>query len=148
MAGKGGARPGAGRKPKAVKYQAPINKAERQIVDRLPGLVETLVILATDGMPVIRRKYVPAGTVTIGSGELMQLVYPDKPADELVLIEELHEQTTPDRAAGQYLIDRILGKTTARIEAEVEQSGALTIRVEYDDEGDQTGAAPSGSSAG
>jgi hypothetical protein len=44
--GHGGARAGAGRKPKAEKYIATINEAERRIADRLPELIDHLFDLA------------------------------------------------------------------------------------------------------
>lgn len=84
---RGGKRPGAGRKPKAMKYQTEIARAEKQIGDRLPLLVENLIRLA-DGVTVQKETIV--GTV----------VYTEP----------------PDRAANVYLIDRILGKPTERHE--------------------------------
>jgi hypothetical protein len=43
---RGGARPGAGRKPKAEKFKLPIARAERRIADRLPELIDNLFALA------------------------------------------------------------------------------------------------------
>lgn len=121
MAGKGGARPGAGRKPKAQKYKGPVTKAEKQIVDRLPAIVDAQLRLATGGIEMVRREYAPAGTITTGSGEFCQLVFPEKAADELVLVKEVREVSQPDRAAGQYLINRILGTPTVHVEDNTEQ---------------------------
>lgn len=121
MAGKGGARPGAGRKPKAQKYERPINRAEKQIVDKLPQIVEQQLCLALGGIETVRREYVPAGTVTIGNGDNFCLAFPDVPADELVLIKEIREVSGPDRGAGQYLINRILGTPTVHVEDNTEQ---------------------------
>ncbi len=40
MAGNGGARPGAGRKRKAEKFETQIQRAEKKIADKLPMLVD------------------------------------------------------------------------------------------------------------
>ena len=89
MAGKnGGARPGAGRKPKAEKYETAINRAEKRIADRLPELIDNMFRLA-EGV-----------TVQEVDEEGGVLVY-SKP---------------PDRQANEYLINRILGKPTERAE--------------------------------
>jgi hypothetical protein len=104
MAGQnGGARPGAGRKPKAEKYKQPINKAERRIVDRLPDLIDSLLDLAT-GVQVEE----------VGDdGEPRVYTRP------------------PDRKAAEYLVNRIMGIPTARIE--VENSGEVGVRYTADD---------------
>lgn len=85
MAGTGGRRPGAGRKPKAEKYARPINDAEQKIADHLPLIVDALLRLAQgvyveDYNPITDRK----------------VVY----------------QKPPDRAAAEYLMDRLMGKPT------------------------------------
>lgn len=87
MAGKGGAREGAGRKPKAIKFEGQISKAERRIADRLPHLVDKMMELA-DGVFV--EEY------------------------NSITNEKQVYQKPPDRAALQYLIDRIMGKPTER----------------------------------
>jgi hypothetical protein len=89
MGSNGGARPGAGRKPKDEKFKQPIAKAEKRIADRLPELIDNMFVLANG-----------------------------------VLVEEINIVTgkpqiyrkPPDRAANQYLIDRIMGKPTERKE--------------------------------
>lgn len=91
MSGKGGRRPGAGRKPKAfhrVINETPIQAAESKIRDRLPWLVDKMLELA-EGVEVkeIDRK----GNTRIYS-------------------------TIPDRQAIEYLIDRIMGKPTQPID--------------------------------
>lgn len=91
MASKGGARPGAGRKPKAEKFKQPIAKAEKRIADRLPSLIDKMLDLA-DGVLVEE---------TDLNGE--KTVY----------------QRPPDRVALIYLIDRIMGKPTEQIQQEI-----------------------------
>lgn len=88
MAGTGGARPGAGRKRKAQKFETQIQKAESMIADRLPWLVEKAFELA-EGVAV--EKYNSLG---------VPMVY----------------QLPPDLGAIKYLADRIMGKPTERKE--------------------------------
>lgn len=89
MAGKnGGARPGAGRKPRAEKYETAIGKAEKRIVDRLPELIDNLFRLAGG---VVVEQTDPDGETTV-------------------------YQKPPDYKANEYLVNRILGKPTERQE--------------------------------
>lgn len=111
-AGHGGKRAGAGRKPKAEKYERPINRAEKQIVDRLPEIVQAQIDLALG---------VTVHEVDDDSGGVN--IY----------------QKPPDHKAGAYLIDRILGKPTTKVEAGSEDGGPLRIIVEYGDEDDPAG---------
>lgn len=90
MAGTGGRRPGAGRKPKAfhrVINQTPIQQAEGMIRDRLPWLVGKLF-------------------------ELAEGVHEEKRIGKDVVV--VYKQP-PDRQAAEYLIDRVLGKPTQPI---------------------------------
>jgi|SRR6185437_8976031 len=84
--GHGGARPGAGRKPKATKYASEIADAERKIADRLPELVDNLFALAA-GVKV--EEAARDGTVDVFT-------------------------RPPDRQANEYLLNRILGRPTER----------------------------------
>lgn len=88
MGQNGGARPGAGRKPKAEKFKLPIAKAEKKIADRLPWLVDKAMELA--------------------EGVVIQ--EPDAEGSPRIY------QRPPDRQAIQYLLDRIMGKPTERKE--------------------------------
>lgn len=85
MAGRGGARPGAGRKSTAVKrviYATPIQQAEAKIRDRLPWLVDQMLVLA----------------------EGFEIQKTDRRGRTRVWSEP------PDRAAIEYLMDRVMGK--------------------------------------
>ncbi len=84
----GGARPGAGRKPKDEKFKVPIAKAEKKIADRLPWLIDQAMELA-EGVVVQERDR---------EGGLR--IY----------------QRPPDMKAIAYLVDRIMGKATERKE--------------------------------
>jgi hypothetical protein len=121
----GGARPGAGRPRKAEKYAAPIAAAEDHIADRLPQLLSNMLKLANGGWEQVEEKWLPAALITTGSGEFESRVYPDLPANQLVLVERKRSRAAPDRAANIYLIDRILGKPTTRVEVTDEDGGAL-----------------------
>jgi hypothetical protein len=101
VANHGGARPNSGRKPKAEKYKPAINRAEKKIVDKLPSIVDSMIELA-EGVKVEEYSIVD---------------------DKMVVY-----QRPPDRAACQYLIDRILGKPTEKHEHTGEDGGAIEIR--------------------
>ncbi len=87
MAGRGGRRPGAGRKPKAVKHETAIQSAERRICDRLPELIDKLFELS---MGVLVEGQMPQGMV----------VY----------------QQPPSFKALEYLVNRVMGRPTERHE--------------------------------
>lgn len=129
--GHGGARPGAGRPRKTEKYVAQIAATEDRIADALPQFVKNQIGLANGGWWEEEVDLAPAGTVTRGGGEWMELVYPDKPADELVVVKKRRRRVAPDRRANEYLIDRILGKPTAQIEAEVSGPNGEAILVRF-----------------
>jgi hypothetical protein len=91
MAGTGGRRPGAGRKPKAFKRvvnETPIQAAEGKIRDRLPWLVDKML-------------------------ELAEGVYEERSVTEGVRV--VYKQP-PDRQAIAYLIDRVMGKASQPVE--------------------------------
>lgn len=94
MAGKpgrsGGARQGAGRKPKAERFKSAIAAAEKRIADHLPQLIDSLLELS-EGV-----------TVQETDAQGREKVY----------------TRPPDFRAASYLIDRILGKPVQAIEAE------------------------------
>lgn len=117
----------AGRKPRAVRFARPIARAEKQIVDRLPEVVDTLLRLAAGGYERVEEEYAPAGTLTVGSGEAQALVFPDRRADELVLVRRRVSRADGDRAAAVYLVDRILGRPTARQELTGADGGPIAL---------------------
>ena len=100
--GHGGARSNAGRRASEVRklLEKPIQVAEKRIADRLPSLIDNLLILANG---------VLVEDVNIVTGEVG--VY-KKP---------------PDRQANEYLINRVMGKPTDKTEAEVNLKGGVTI---------------------
>lgn len=89
----------AGRPRNADKNAGAVAAAEQQIRDRLPSLIENMFRLA-DGIEL--------QTV---SKEGHTLIY----------------TTAPDRAANEYLINRILGKPTERQEMSGPDGGAIPV---------------------
>lgn len=109
----GGARPNAGRKRKANKFETQIARAEKKIADRLPWVVDKLFELA-DG------------------------VYVEKPG----LTGPIVYQQAPDYKALAYLADRIMGKPTERKEITGAEGGAIPIRFfNYDAAVEEMGSA-------
>lgn len=96
---RGGARPGAGRKPKREKYIGAVEQAERRIADRLPLLIDRMIELA-DGVSVEEV---------------------DKDGKRMVYLRP------PDRQAAEYLINRVMGKPTERKEISGPDAGPLPI---------------------
>lgn len=108
----GGARPGAGRPRKAVKYAAPIAAAEDRLADRLPRLIDDLLKLAHGGWWEEEEELQPARLVEIGQGEVRTLAYPEKDPDALVVVRRRRRRMAPDRQALIYAIDRLMGRPT------------------------------------
>lgn len=100
MGQNGGARPGAGRKRKAEKFETQIQKAEGMIVDKLPWLVDKAMQLA--GGVTVEKPTLVGGTV----------IYKE----------------APDLGAIKYLIDRVMGKPTEHKEITGKDGGDLIIR--------------------
>jgi hypothetical protein len=117
----------AGRPRKAEKYAGQISQAEDQIADRLPQLIEAHFRLALGGYERVEEEWQPAGLIYVGSGESACCAYPDLPSDQLVLTKRKSSIADADRAAGQYLINRILGTPTQAIDATIDtpEDGAL-----------------------
>lgn len=103
MAGNhGGARPGAGRKPKADLFATPIRQAEKKIADRLPVLVDKLIELSEG--------------VLVQSTRLDGSPY-------------VYKQP-PDRQAATYLVDRIMGKPAQSLDVGNKDDEPFKVDVE------------------
>jgi hypothetical protein len=113
---------GPGRPRNADKNAGAVSKAEARIRDRLPELIDNMLHLAMGGYERVEEQWAPAGTLYAGGMHPFRL-YPDKPADELVLVKRTVTIADRDRQANVYLIDRIMGKPTERTEL----SGELSI---------------------
>jgi hypothetical protein len=118
----GGARPRAGRKRKATKYESAIQTAETKIIDKLPDIIENLLTLADGGQQIITEEWQPAGLVTLtkhdeDKDKFYQVqAFPDLDPLETVLVKRTVVTAGRDRAANQYLVDRVMGKATQRLQ--------------------------------
>jgi len=120
-----------GRPRRAQTFARPIARAEKQIAQRLPELIDNLFVLANGGYERVEEEFQPAGLIYIGSGEFARRAFPDLPADQQVLVKRKVSVADKDRQANEYLVNRILGKPMER--AEIDGSGITTIKVIYDD---------------
>ena len=75
-----------------------------------------MLVLANGGYERIDEEWQPAGLVYVGSGEYAMRAFPELPADQLVLVKRKRSIADRDRAANEYLINRILGRPTERQE--------------------------------
>lgn len=91
---------GPGRKPKHERFARPIAKAEKQIIDKLPWLIEKELQLA-DG--VWREQILPDGETRI--------IYQEK----------------PNHRAITYLIDRVMGRPVERAEVTGADGGPIQL---------------------
>jgi hypothetical protein len=95
---RGGRRAGAGRKPSKVKpiKSAILDAIEQGNLAALPTLFATMAELAKGGIPQIEEEF---------------RVDPDAPSEaEPKLHKRRVSYSLPDRAANQYLIDRVIGR--------------------------------------
>lgn len=95
----GGARAGAGRKPKAERFARPIARAEKAIADNLQAIIKAQIGLALG----------------------IWVEETDKDGKRIVY------STPPDRKAGEYLINRILGRPTEHHEIDVNNEAPLLV---------------------
>ncbi|HEX8833981.1 MAG TPA: hypothetical protein VF719_07255 [Abditibacteriaceae bacterium] len=138
----GGARPGAGRKKKTEKYGGQIAAAEDKIADVLPQLIERLIERALIGAETVAKTYEPAGAFTVDDIDIQdgpngpravkvkRLVYPNKSADELVLVKTTITSHAPDKDAAKYLSDRLMGRPMQEIDVEIKEKQKLPDSIE------------------
>lgn len=137
----GGKRANSGRKPRAERFAKPIASAEKRIADKLPEVVDTLLALATGSSKRVEERFQAAGTILRddvlrdpltgeperdGRGNFVKIrvpMFPDLPPDELVLVDRKEIEIGADRAAAEYLTDRILGKPVALVEQDITSNG-------------------------
>lgn len=117
----------SGRPRKRDKFGRPIARAEKQIADRLPELIENMFYLANGGYERVEEEWQPAGLVYVGSGEFARRAFPDLPADQLVLVKRKSSIADKDRQANEYLINRIMGKPIERQEIGGVDGGLIEV---------------------
>jgi hypothetical protein len=133
----GGARPGAGRPSNQEKHQEAIATFTDLAARGLTQCFDNLCTLADGGFERTEVKMAPAGTLkrkdvvrdkdgeplTDKNGKMTVvevLLYPDLPADELVVIERKVITLAPDFRANEYLVDRVIGKPRAESEPDAD----------------------------
>lgn len=122
---RGGAREGAGRKPKAETYARQIAATEKRIAASMAALLVSLEQLADGGAEREMRVEQPAGTLfrdvwiqdedeagePVGKARRDKvLIFPELPPLEMVCIKRVITVEPGDRQAIIYLLDRIMGK--------------------------------------
>ncbi len=124
--GHGGARPGAGRKPKAERYAPEIESANDKVFDRLGDNVDALQARADNDLVVVRTEYAPAGMVTVddveidGEGRVIKVkrpAFPHLPPEQLVMVKRTETNNGPSETALIWLAEQGLGKPTQQIES-------------------------------
>ena len=137
----GGARPGSGPKRKTERYAEQISDFNDLLADQLPQIPARLIQLADGGFEVVTEKWQAACTVMVESQEIDDngrarktkvQAFPDKPADEMVLVERRVDIRAPDLAANLAMADRVTGRPTgedisAQAEAEFEAFRDLVL---------------------
>lgn len=125
----GGRRKGAGRKPAAAAElrRQILAEADQVLCDQLVPLLGNMVKLANGGFKRVTERWELAALVQVdavlrdkdGNPEhdargnpvlVKQPLFPDAESDEMVLVGKSVEIAQPDRAAIQYLVDRMLGR--------------------------------------
>lgn len=129
MANRGGTRPGAGRKKKAQTHEGAIKRAEKRCADRLPALLDTLEKIAGGGVEQVEETFELAGMIVVDDTQVItdergnekvakvrRLAFPDEDADALIMTKRVVRTSAPDRAANEYLINRVMGTPTQKHE--------------------------------
>ena len=113
----GGARAGAGRKPKEVTRLRDelIQAFENKNAEFLSRGLENLVYLANGGYQRVEEEW---------------SVDPEEPGSEPVLTKRKVSVAEPDRAANQYLIDRMLGKPDQSLKHKGADGGPVSVVLE------------------
>ena len=149
---RGGSRPGAGRKTAEVtKFRADVEKATRDlVVDRIPELLDNLVHLANGGYQRVKESWEPAGLVMVDAEvedvdgnpvydargcpvTAKRPAFPEIPPDKMVCTSRTTETADCDRAANEYLINRVLGRPKQALEISGEDGSPLKIEIVYVD---------------
>ena len=104
--GHGGRRAGAGRKSDTEKYGESVNAAKEKIADRLPQIVDALLQLAIGA-------YVEEVNIVTGKRQVYKRL--------------------PDRAAAEYLFDRLAGKPTQVQDVTMQQEVTNKVYERTDD---------------
>lgn len=83
--------------------------------------------LANGGYERVEEQWVPAGSLWVGSGDSLRRMYPMLDAGDMVLVKRTVSIADKDRAANEYLINRILGKPIERQEIGGVDGGLIEV---------------------
>lgn len=140
--GHGGARSGAGRKTKRIKFAGPVGKLDKKLAAHQEKAAENLIKLADGGFNRGHEVWKPAGMVQIVETEVvytekgakvlrhLKPAFPDLDDDEMVCVERRVEIAEPDRAANEYIIDRIAGRPSQMEEGEDDKKSGAKVTEE------------------
>jgi hypothetical protein len=140
--GHGGPRVRAGRPKKVIQYAEQIESSDDKIAGKLDDLTEVLLKRGLKGLKLTRETFKPAGLVMVDDTEIVhgehgpksvkvkRLAFPDKEADEQVLVSRVIIETAPDVKVAQYLINRVAGTPVQQVEAEVKEVQELPDTLE------------------
>jgi hypothetical protein len=136
--GHGGQRAGAGRKAKRIKFAGPVGKLDKKLAAHVEKAAENLIFLANGGYDKGHEVWKPAGAMQIVRTEMvhddkgnpkilrhLEPMFPDiEDQTTLVCVHRQVEIAEPDRAANEYIIDRIAGRPSQMEEPDDEKKGA------------------------
>lgn len=138
--GHGGARNNSGRKPKRIKFAGPVGKLDKKLAAQVEKSAANLIKLADGGYERVTRVMKMAGSLTKSEfvekegprGGIIMLrkevpMFPDLAADTLICVEERIEWADADRAANEYIIDRIAGRPAQMEEPEDDKNGGAKV---------------------
>jgi hypothetical protein len=124
MAGKGGARKGAGRPRNATKHATTATTLTELCAGFASQAFKNLVVLANGGYERVKLEY-ELQTVVPDPADLDPEGLPRKPFEALVLSGRKVEYAEPDREANKYLIDRFAGRPRQAVELTGEDGSAI-----------------------
>lgn len=145
--GHGGARPGSGRKPNTEKYADAVESFTDSAAADLPDRYEVIQRLADGGWEQVAETYEPAGIIYVDAPLLKdgapaidangrpilvkQLAFPHLAPEQLVLVRRTVRVAAPDRAANEYLVDRVAGKPRQQVAAELTGPNGEAIVLQF-----------------
>lgn len=142
MAGWGGKRDGAGRKPKKIKFPVQVSAMDEKFATQLEKCTENVIKLANGGYLRETKVWKAAGLVqkvetqrveTDSGPKILRHLVPAFPGVEdtkLVCVEVRREKAEPDLAANKFIIERIGGATGALDDAEPESADGAEVNEE------------------
>ena len=91
-------------------------------------LLDVMIKEAQGGRVKVKRVFKPASELVVITKEGVVDPYPDKPRDELILVEVTEEEIGPNPVLLQYLLDKVMGKT-ATADAPTQTQNTINFNV-------------------